>query len=285
MFITWRIKAKETQKANGVMELLRESIIKSIFQSSTNKYDDFFNYFNEIHIPILETRLALSKTIFRARYSINSKILIDFSEFKCPSSNNSFSRIGKPGEIWFYTSNDYMACLAEMLPIWFKKFELGEKIKVTFGFWQIRQPIQVLVIPDHELKNKMAKAMELVKPYSDKDRKFWDFIGPYFYQASMENPNIYMLTSALISSMIYRSELDGNGIDGIAYPSIQHREETNIALKPIVIDKEKIYFEKAVEMTIQKLGDLNDLGLPKYVGPSNVREGILNRSSNKIEWA
>lgn len=266
------------------MELLRESIINTIFQSSADKYNDFLSYFNSIHIPILETRLAISQTVYRARYSEPNITLDDYSEYIYPPSNNSFSRIGKPGDIWFYGSDNYEACIAEMLPFWYNDFELGSTIKVTFGLWQIRQPTNVLVVPDLELKNEIAKAMNLNERYSVEDKKFWNFISPYFYESTKINPEIYQLTSALISSVILRSELTDSIIDGIAYPSVQHREKTNIALRPRVIDNEQIVFKKAVDTTFHKMNLLNLNGLPSYEGPSNEREGILNRSIEKIEW-
>ena len=266
------------------MELIQESIIHNIFQSSANPYNDFLNYFLSIQIPILETRLAISQTIYRARYSEPDTSLNEYSEYIYPPSNNSFSRIGIPGDIWFYGSDNKIACIAEMLPFWYNNFELGSSIKVSFGFWQIRQPVNVLVIPDLELKNEIAKAMKLNERYSEIDRKFWNYISPYFYESTKTNPNIYKLTSALISSLIIRSELTDNKIDGIAYPSVQHREKTNVALKPSVIDNHQLVFKKAVDMIFNKHKILNTSGLPNYFGPSDEREGTLNRKTQKIEW-
>lgn len=155
---------------------------------------------------------------------------------------------------------------------------------VIFGIWQIRKPINVLVIPDFELKNEIAKAMNLNERYSNQDRRFWDFISPYFYESTKTTPDIYKLTSALISSIILRSELSNSKVDGFAYPSVQYREKTNVALRPNVIDNEKLVFTKAVDMTFKKENTLNKNGLPSYFGPSNERQGILNRTTQKIEW-
>ncbi|KYG84126.1 hypothetical protein AWW67_03165 [Roseivirga seohaensis] len=267
------------------MDYLKPSIIEGIFKFSNNRYDHFLNYFHSIHIPIIETKLKLAQTIFRARFSKPDEILEDYTEYIYPPhKSNSFSRIGKPGDTWFYASDNYEACLMEMLPYWYEQFELGTSIRVSIGTWQIRQVISILLIPDVELKNEIAKAFNEVAPYSEEDKKFWNFISPYFYQSSKCNPVIYELTSALVTSVLERSELTGSNLDGIAYPSIQYREKTNVALKPSVIDNEQLIFKSAFDMIFNKESELNEEGLPIYLGPFDGRQGILNQTSGNIDW-
>lgn len=266
------------------MTKLDSKVIDEFFKNFENPYDRFLEYFLEIQFPILESTLAVGKSVYRARHSDPKIKFSQYSDFLYPPSTTSFSRIGKPGDILFYASDNYEACLAEMVPYWFSEYELGSKIRVTFGVWQIRRPIRVLIIPDFEFKNDLAKAMRDRMAYSQEDFEFWKIISPYFFETTAVSPKIYQMTSAFIQSIFLRNSIENDLVDGIVYPSIQHREKSNLALFPKVIDEGGMIFQYPIDAIFQKSLEINTKGLPSYVGPFESSKGIHELSTNKIIW-
>lgn len=266
------------------MTKLDPKVIDEFFRTFENPYDRFLEYFLEIQVPILESTLAIGKSVYRARHSDPKIKFSQYSDFLYPPSTSTFSRIAKPGDILFYASDNYEACLAEMVPYWLSEYELGSKIRVSFGVWQIREPVSVLIIPDFEFKNDLAKAMRDRMAYSQEDLEFWKIISPYFFETTAASPKIYQLTSAFFQSIILRNNIENNSVDGIVYPSIQHREKSNLALFPKVIDERRMIFQYPVDAIFQKSLEVNSKGLPSYVGPFESSRGIHELSTNKIVW-
>ncbi|REG77503.1 RES family NAD+ phosphorylase [Algoriphagus antarcticus] len=266
------------------MTKLNPKVIDDFLINLVNPYDKFLEYFLELKTPIWDSTLAVGRSIFRARYSEPLEEFSLYSDFLYPPSSSNYSRIGKPGDTWFYASCNYEACLAEMLPYWFDKFKLGSKIRVTFGVWQIRKPIKVFVIPDFEFKNDLAIEMRDRLFYTQEDLEFWKIISPYFFETTLASPKIYQLTSAFIESIFLTNKVEDNLIDGIVYPSIQHREKTNLAIFPNAIDDGRLIFQYSIDSIFHKSLQINEKGLPTYHGPFKSRRGIHELTTNKIVW-
>jgi len=81
-----------------------------------------------------------------------------------------------------------------------------------------------------------------------------------------------------------RNNIENNSVDGIVYPSIQHREKSNLALFPKVIDEGRMIFQYPVDAIFQKSLEVDTKGLPSYVGPFESSRGIHELSTNKIVW-
>jgi hypothetical protein len=261
------------------MEHLKADKIEHIFKNSKDKFTDFLDYFRKIHLPLVRFELDSGGKVFRARHSLPNDIMDSFEDYTYPPPTDSFSRIGKPGDVWFYASQDYDACLAELLPSWEK--ENGEKLRVTFGFWQIKEPLKVLFVPD--LENENPEANQKHVQLNEEAMAFWELICPYFFQTLEENPDVYFLTSALITAMLEKGEESGTAIDGVVYPCVEDKKKTNVAIKPHVIDEGKINFTGASDMLfLQEEEDVGDFA--GFSGPFQKRTGILEPDSCRISW-
>lgn len=264
------------------MDNFSTKLIDHIFKSETDKYKVFLNAFGQIDLPLLTHKLFPKAIIYRARESSPDEVMENFSDFSYPPPTDSYSRIGKPGDVWFYASEHFDACLAELLPTW--KGEEGEYLRVTFGIWELKEVLNVLIIPDLENENQYTKEAKLNDQLSASDKEFWRLVCPYFFQSQEENPEIYLLTSALVTALMEQAEKGKLSIDGIMYPCVENKEKTNIALLPHTIDENKIAFKRAEDMLFNQSGEAQG-DFPGFEGPKQKREGWLVPESCKIKWA
>jgi hypothetical protein len=263
------------------MHKISAQIIDHIFTSETEKFKVFHEVFGQIDLPLLTHFIGPEAVIYRARESSPDKIMKDFSDFTYPPPTDSYSRIGKPGDVWFYASENFDACLAELLPTW--KGQNGEQLRVTFGLWNLKEELKVLLIPDLENQNRYTKEARINDQMSPSDKEFWKLICPYFFQSQDKNPEVYLLTSALVTAMMEQAEKEELHVDGIMYPCVENKEKTNIALLPHTIDENKITFQSAEDMLFSKSNKCHG-EFPGFEGPMQRREGWLVPESCKIKW-
>lgn len=264
--------------------MLNTKIIDQIFEESDNKFSDFLDFFNNTHLSIQIIPLKIGVEIVRARHSQPDETFTEFKDFRYPPTTSGFSRIGAPGQIWFYGSEDYETCLMEMLPFWMNDYDLGSEIRVTFGWWQIRERLNLLILPDFSLKTEVSRQVKLCEYYSPEEQHIWEQINKYFHLSTNVKPAVYQLTSALVSSMLIRLDLDKTKIDGVLYPSAQRGERSNIALTKDAIDKDNVFLNRTADGIFKKANELNANGLPSYSGPFNTRSGNFNHQKRTVTW-
>jgi hypothetical protein len=264
--------------------MLNTKVIDQIFAESNSKYNDFLDFFNSIHLSIQIIPLKIGVEIVRARHSQPNETFTEFKDFRYPPVTNGFSRIGTPGQIWFYGSENYETCLMEMLPFWIHEYQLGSEIRVTFGWWQIRERLNLLVFPDFSLKTEVSKQLKLSEYYSPEEQQVWEQLDKYFYLPTNVQQDVYQLTSALVSSMLLRLDIDNTKIDGILYPSAQQGERSNIALTKEAVDRNHVLLNKTVDGIFKKANKLKENGLPSYAGPFNTRSGNFNHEKRTVTW-
>jgi len=256
--------------------------IIEIYQNSYQKYDDLYDYFlNYCGFQILATRLSIGYITFRVRDYNNLDEIVKRENVQYPKSSPYFSRIGKPNQIWFYISDGWKASLTEMLPSWYKKIKPGENIKVIISTWQIRQDINVLIIPDLDKINNVSNALNLDSHYNS---DFWKLICRKFQSTTLEDKNIYEFTSAFANALITRAQYEGKPVDGIFYPSVQYKQESNVALIPSVVDNEKIILKDLLRTECHKSRILTVQGLPSYETVLEPVRGYFEPHKDEITW-
>lgn len=257
--------------------------IEEIYRYSYNKFDDLHDYFLKYcGFEILITRLSVGYNTFRIR---DYKVL---DEIKCrdnvkyPPTSNSYSRIGKPKQVWFYLSDCVEASLSEMLPGWYSKIKPGETINIIISKWHIRENIKVMIIPDLEGINNVCKEMDLEAYY--KNHKFWAYITKKFKTTTLESKDIYQFTSAFANALLDRAKHEGREIDGIFYPSVQYPIMSNVALLPDAVDNEKVVLSSLRKTTMQKSWIFNSNNLPQYKQISDFEHGYYEPDKDIISW-
>lgn len=257
--------------------------IEEIYRYSYNKYDDLYNYFlYKCGFNILSTRLKIGFQPYRIRDFINLEEIQKKENVQYPKETKSYSRVGKPGQVWFYISDDLDVTYTEMMPIWFDKMKYGQIFYTAVSIWQIREPISVLVIPDLTNVNRMCKNMNL-EPYKE-HLKFWEYITYKFREHSINNEDVYEFTSAFANAIITRSSIEGQNIKGLFYPSVQLPESSNLALMPSVVDKEEIALIKVAIIKVKKNHILNKYGNPEYTSIGEHTYGYYDSHKDAFKW-
>jgi len=259
------------------------NILNDIYLSSANKYEDLYNYFyNHCGFTITSTRLTIGYDTYRIRDYQDISQIKNKDNLKYPPSSPSFSRIGKPNQIWFYISNDYNASLAEMLPIWHKKINPGSNIKIILSVWHIRKEIKVLIIPDLKKINEVCKRIDLSTYFNE--HNFWSFICEKFGASTMDDQNIYQFTSAFANALMDRAKIEGLEFDGIFYPSVQYRFKSNIALMPSCVEDEKVVLKTLFKSEFKKSFILNTKGTSNYEQISDFEQGFYEPDKDVVTW-
>lgn len=257
--------------------------IEEIYRYSYNKYDDLYNYFlYKCDFNILFTRLSIGFNTYRIRDFANFEEIKKKENVQYPKESKSYSRIGKPGQVWFYISDDINATYAEMLPIWLKNKGYGETFYTVVSIWQVREPIRVLIIPDFTNANENCKVANL-EPYKE-HINFWKHVVCRFSENSVDNESVYEFTSAFANSLITRSNIEGQNIKGIFYPSVQMLEKSNLALLPSVVDTDEIVLIKLAKIEYQKNRILNIRGKPKYRPVGEYTYGYYDSDMDAFKW-
>lgn len=262
---------------------MTDNIINEIYQSSNNKYKDLYEYFlTHCGFSITSTRLNIGFDTYRIRDYQDISEINNKDDVKYPPFSRSFSRIGKPNQIWFYISDDYQASFAEMLPIWYKKVNAGTNIKIVLSIWHIRQEIKVLIIPDLKNINEVCKRLDLSTYLNEKD--FWSYICERFGTSTLDDENIYLFTSAFANALMDRAKKEGKEFDGIFYPSVQYPFKSNIALLPSCVDYEKVILRSLLKGEFKKSYILNIHGTPNYEQISDFEQGFYDPDKDVISW-
>ncbi len=257
--------------------------IEEIYRTSFNKYEDLYNYFfNYCGFQILITRLSLGHDTFRVRDYKDLNEIKDKDDVKYPPTSKSYSRIGKPNQIWFYVSDHFNASLSEMLPVWFSKVRLGDDINIIISTWHVRQEIKVMIIPDLNRNNEVCNAIDL-EAYRN-ELEFWSYISQKLRTSTLESKDIYQFTSAFANSLMDRAKLEKLDVEGIFYPSVQFPSKSNLALLPSTVDSEKIVFKSLAKTIIHKSRLLNISGTPNYQQICEFEQGYYEPYKDVISW-
>lgn len=257
--------------------------IDKIYKHSYQKYDDLYDYFiTYCRFQILSTNLFIGFDTFRIRDYNNISDITKKENVQYPKSSTTFSRIGKPGQIWFYISDDLKAAFAEMMPAWFSNILPGQTIKIAVSTWKICLPIEVLIIPDLANINDVCKAIDLSAYKNNID--FWSYICRKFRTTTLEDKHIYKFTSAFANALIDSSKMEEMNVDGIFYPSVQYPLKSNIALLPSVVIDEKIVLKKIFKIDYRKSIEVDTKGKPNYQPLSDFQEGNYNPAKDIISW-
>lgn len=256
-------------------------LIDDVYRSSNNRYKDLYTIFlNNCGFQLLTTSLTLGFDVYRARNCQNINEIKQKDHVKYPPFSPKFSRLGKPNQIWFYLSDHWNACYAEMMPIWYSTVLPGETFKIVISTWQIRQPIRVLIIPDLSNVNEICKQIDLSAYKHDKD--FWLYICRMFSTTTLEDSNIYEFTAAFANALMDRAIIEGLELEGIIYPSAQYPEKSNIALKTTSVDMGKIVLRNLRRINFSK--SIDKSGLPQYIQGSDQQFGNYDPENDTISW-
>lgn len=256
-------------------------VIEEIYKSSERIYEDLYHVFMyNCGFQILLTKLSLGYDTYRIRDFNDIREIRSKDNVKYPPVSKTYSRIGKPDQIWFYVSDDIGACLAEMMPIWYSKNKPGQDINIIVSTWQVRREVTVIIIPDLMNINEVCRQIDLSPYHSDK--VFWSYICSKFRSTTLDEKDIYQFTSAFANALVDRASLEGKQVDGIFYPSVQYPIKSNLALRTSCVDDDQLVLRYLCKTVFKKLM-IN--GIPKYEQITDRNLGCYDPEKDLISWA
>ncbi len=221
--------------------------------------------------------------IYRTRFSINEQAYESIADISYPLCSNvkNFSRANRPGQIVFYGSDSINTNLTELMPYWLENIQIGQKIYVTHGEWKVVEDIRVLIIPDYS-NSKMVQLTEKINQLigSEEEKMLIDYINKLFRINTIENKNIYKITSAFCNVIRCFAERKNESIDGIMYTSVQDRIGFNLALNTNVVDSNKIQLAKVGKQSFKKINNK-----PLYIEINNITMAShVDHVNGRILW-
>jgi hypothetical protein len=173
-------------------------------------------------------------------------------------------RANYPNEQIFYASKNRCTAMAEVRFIYANREK--EIARYSYGKWDITKPLDLAVVIDiSKVKQHQATDLyhisefieECQNDYKD-DPEIGGFIEIYDYMAQkfatpiQEGEEYKYKITAAFSKFIFNKIPE---CDGILYQSVQFPKEFNVALKPSVIDSEKIKLTFAARQKYNRVGD------------------------------
>lgn len=265
---------------------LESDRLSQILSLSENVFSDCLDYFNTIRIPIIEAKLKKDSSVYRARVTSKNALLNNLSEYSMPPVSKSYSRVGSPNEEWFYCSETFETSIIETLPRENEDHGQPNIHYVHIGEWVVKDALNVLVIPDFDLKNEILQAINLDLYFDNNDKVVWGKINPHFIAPTTEDLKTYQLTAAFVHSMLLRDQSkQGSKIEGIVYPSVQYNLKSNIAIKGDSLSNGSLLLKSAMSMVFKNEALTLGKKKPHYSGP--IEEpvyGVYDSIKDKINW-
>jgi hypothetical protein len=259
-------------------------IIEHTYTTFDLKYEMLLaHFFNMSGIGFYPITIRKNSPIYRARYSDKLTSYTALQEISYPEKKSvvDFSRLNRPSQNLFYGSESEVVCLKEMLPYWFEKYHIGDRILVTIVECRTNKDLTLIIIPDADSTSDLNR--NVFAKMQHEEKLFWEYISKKFTTTTKEDKFIYEFTSAYSNALRINTTMQGLKCDGFIYSSSQSREKLNIALIPKVIDNELITFGQLVEIKFQMIG-YTETGLPSYKEIDERKNGFIERSSSKIKW-
>ena len=258
--------------------------IERTYKSTDLIYEMMLAYFvNLSGIEFRSVTLKKGSPIIRARYSATNESFYNLSDVSYPPKScvKSFSRLNRPYQNLFYSSESEIACLAEMLPFWFYEFKTDDFILVTLSKWIVRSDLKLLIIPDTKnLSNLNRAAINQLNP---NEIMFWDYISNKFRTSTIDDVNIYEFTSAFANALWLNAKEQNIKANGFIYSNVQSRQHINLALTTDAIDSGYLNPSEFVEVMFHRTGKAESR-LPTYKEVELRKKGLLDIDKSKIEW-
>lgn len=246
-------------------------------------YEKLLDIFFTIgEFPIYKVPVIKESLVYRSRQN-DKQNFIDFNELSYPPKKiiKGFGRINKPFQATFYGSDSYKTTITELMPNWFLSYKKGDLISITTSLWTVKQSLSVAMIPDF-YNERMQNFIKIAKIESIPDDQLMllGFINQIFRENAFYNKRIYKITCAFCNTIYSYFEKIGEEIDGILYTSAQDETGWNIALKPSIIDSEKLILKDISKQFFRKINST-----PEYDNSiDSIKPKYIDYQNKKIGW-
>lgn len=205
------------------------------------------------------------EAVIRARPLVEGKsfheLISDYS-YNPDVEKIKVGRANYPNEQIFYAAKNRITSMAEVRFIYANREK--EIARYSYGRWDTKSLDLAIVIDTSKVKQYQATNLYHISNFIEEcqrdyenDKEMGDFIEIYKYMAEKfvtpirEGEEYKYKITAAFSKFIFNRLPD---CDGILYQSVQYPKEFNVALKPSVIESEKVKLSFAARQTYKKVG-------------------------------
>lgn len=282
-----------------VIEHFLDFLVAKKSDSSFESYISIKNAINEFSIPYPAVSVPKGKLLFRSRLHLNNEEFFssihDLGHIKSIDKIKDFGRANEPNQSIFYcTDNRYVASF-ETSRITRENIDCDFEVMTT-GVWQVQEDLRVGQIVSNNTIHGLNKTMdglqtsflELVDKFKNEHTKHnldvLNLFSQEFTRDAKGDKRNYFISCAF-ANYIY----DQYGYDthlkaqsnpaGVLYPSVIYRAAgMNIAIKPEIINKEKIKLVGAVRTTMTKTGE------NEFSDTDKIETKNINYQTSEIGW-
>lgn len=283
---------------NEIIQFLN-FIMEEKNKKKLESYISIKNAFMIYAIPFPSITIPKGKIFYRTRiHSKGEDFFENISDISYRSNKYeicTFGRANEPLQSIFYCSDNSDVAFFEVSNIC-KKGLCPDSEIYTIGIWQLQENIRVACIPINDTirglnqtADKLHNAFdEIMSKFNqeniDLPQKVLDVFSKEFTSDVQNNESNYLISCAFANYIYdvsgYDSYLGVNcNADGILYPSVIHREEgMNLALKPRLIDENKLRLVGAIKTVMKKIA------VDNYSDVELKQSKQIDYSSGKIIW-
>lgn len=218
------------------------------------------------NLPVFIYDVPANEVLFRSRTHYNSDapffnrisdILITPAQYV-----RYFGRCNRPSQSKFYGSQNRPTSFMELVNSWAEGKSAGDKVLVTIGRWEIRIPLNAIIIASPDKDNRTSQYDidhgEILDYYLDQHQGetkeayelFFRYLTERFRTQGSTDPRTYFITSAYCNVALAHSQ--GQAV-AISYPSVPFMGDgINYAINSSVVNPENFILTHAIrnELTI-----------------------------------
>ena len=261
--------------------LLYEKAFLHFFKSSNLIY--YFptvapKFNNEEPVPVY-------RSVIHYTESFPDEYIVDINKlsYRPEKDVNSFGRINRPMQAYFYASGECETCWSELYKRIISELKKKEEIVITTSRWILQRDLNVCVIPDFdntdELMRKFIQKIESMNLITHEQKVFLKSINEFFREED-DNSNIYQVTSAFCNSILYDTFVQKKNIDGFFYTSVKNGEGYNIALFSSLIDNKDLIPTSLVRTALLK----KDINKKEFYCRPYTEAKSIDLDSGRIIW-
>lgn len=206
--------------------------LNNIDSNDEYAYEKAFLAFLSIRsLPALVFKFQPGLELFRTRThddDILYKLIKDIS-MPAPHFVKNFARCNRSFQSKFYCSENRVTSYMELLNYWGELKSVDENLYATIGHWLFTAPVNTLIIVSPNNTDRLSKFHQdhgiaydqLIQGHNEETiegcRIFYDYMYNKFSKSAVDDPQLYIITSAYCNSVMAPNDAE---IDAICYPSV-----------------------------------------------------------------
>lgn len=214
-------------------------LLESINSSDDYAYERAVSAYLKLGgLPMFTIDLSSGFSYFHTRTHISEDFFFKISDISIPPQQfvADYARCNRPFQSVFYCSETRPTSYMELLENWADSKNIGEKLKITLGLWELKKPIKAIIVTSPDQENRISSFDKeygdafdsCLKKYSGEElesqKLFYRFLFEKFRKPAKKDLKTYIITSSYCNVALM---LASGKVDAIYYPSVPFQGNGN----------------------------------------------------------